>query len=103
MSYIIPESFQPVLETEATDELKRKFRNLCREVFTLFYGVLGDFEDIESLEAAVGIMHQNVTEEIAAHPILARVAFKQVENRVTSTRCLRNSLLRLSGDDPIHH
>ncbi|GAX26967.1 hypothetical protein FisN_9Lh269 [Fistulifera solaris] len=66
MLYETPESFQPVPETELTEELKMRFRLLCREISVL-YKFSGDMANF------MGILHQLITEQIKAHPILVRV------------------------------
>ncbi len=80
MSYETPKAFQPVPETELAEEMKTRFRLLCKELSVL-YQITGD---MATFETAIGMLHQLVIEQVKTHPILVRV---------TSTESHKLSLL----------
>ena len=68
MSYEIPESFKPIFCYESSNELNQTFHRLFHEAHELF----NQHEDVESRQAAAVVLHQSVTREVSAYPVLAR-------------------------------
>ncbi len=71
MSYETPEAFQPILESELTEEMKTKFRLLWVDTFNYMMLGYGEYAPI---------LRQHITEEVTQHPILARTISKQTED-----------------------
>ena len=68
MSNEIPESSKPIFDSELAPELEEKFSALFDEAYDLF----NVNPDTESVQTAAVLLHQHITQEVTAHPILAR-------------------------------
>lgn len=88
MSYEVTKSSEPIRVSKLSSELQRKFRALLEEADNLF-NMRGDTEE---MEAAAMLLHQHITEEVSANPILARAVSNKLEKL-----SLLESLCELDG------